>query len=378
MANAKPLVIELFCGSFGWSAGFIDQGFRAIGFDIVHEPYHGPVPEGAELVLQDVLTLSGVQFKDASVIVCSPPCQRYSYMAMPWSRAKNLAAWYRGRTTTRIHESDGKLIETIEPVDDPCNIERFARERQAELNALFNACFRIQREASEAAGRYIPMVVENVKGAQPWVGAAKAHYGSFYFWGDIASVNGMVVVGKPVFGSVLKAQGGRKTNSKYQHSGSWKNEQGLDWRDPQNVGRKNEGWSWFAIGSPGQTNVGQNPDGRKIDDANLTGMKAGNGRNLHVFEKTGKPTPNFTTMSINPEFGIKQGGEWWHDPESMTQRFSSKSLNRKAASAAIARIPFPLARFVAKCFRDQYAPACGEIGTKGGLPSDSATPFESA
>ena len=52
-----------------------------------------------------------------------------------------------------------------------------------ELTALFDACFRIQREACEAAGRHIPMVVENVKGAQPWVGKARANFGSFYFLG---------------------------------------------------------------------------------------------------------------------------------------------------------------------------------------------------
>ena len=44
-------------------------------------------PEGQRagaLVLQDVLTLDGAQFRDAACIVASPPCQEYSYMAMPW------------------------------------------------------------------------------------------------------------------------------------------------------------------------------------------------------------------------------------------------------------------------------------------------------
>ena len=63
---SKPLVIELFCGMFGWSAGWLALGGEAIGFDIEHQPYHGPVPKGAHLVLQDVLTLHGSQFKDAS------------------------------------------------------------------------------------------------------------------------------------------------------------------------------------------------------------------------------------------------------------------------------------------------------------------------
>ena len=88
----------------------------------------------AQLVLQDVLTLHGSQFRNAALIVASPPCQRYSYMAMPWKRAKAQAAEIRADATG---------------------------EKLRDLNALFDACFRIQREACEAAGRYVPMVVSN-------------------------------------------------------------------------------------------------------------------------------------------------------------------------------------------------------------------------
>ena len=183
---SRPLVIDLFCGSFGWSAGFIAEGWRSIGFDIAHESYHGPVPKHCHLVLQDVLTLDGSQFKGADCIVASPPCQEYSYMAMPWSRAKQIAAAIRGG-----------------PIEFP---EGYTGSRTvAQLTALFDACFRIQREACEAAGRHIPMVVENVKGAQPWVGPAKAHFGSFYFWGDVAMVGNQVVAGGLRFGETVKA-----------------------------------------------------------------------------------------------------------------------------------------------------------------------------
>src|ERR1700683_1902506 len=82
--------VELFCGSFGWSAGWLSLGGRAVGFDIEHLPHHGSVPEGASLVLQDVTTLHGSQFKNASLILASPPCTEYSYMAMPWKRAKQI------------------------------------------------------------------------------------------------------------------------------------------------------------------------------------------------------------------------------------------------------------------------------------------------
>jgi hypothetical protein len=55
-------------------------------------------------------------------------------------------------------------------------------------NTLFEACFRIQREACEAAGHHIPLVVENVRGAQKWVGRARWNFGSFYLWGDVPAL----------------------------------------------------------------------------------------------------------------------------------------------------------------------------------------------
>ena len=83
----KPLAIDLFCGLGGWAEGFLAEGYDVIGFDIERHDY-GTGGYPGQLVLQDVLTLHGRQFKDAAVIVASPPCQGYSYRAMPWKRAK--------------------------------------------------------------------------------------------------------------------------------------------------------------------------------------------------------------------------------------------------------------------------------------------------
>lgn len=155
-----PLAIDLFCGLGGWTDGLLAEGYDVIGFDIEEHKY-GEDRYPAQLVVQDVLTLHGSQFKDAALIVASPPCQEYSYMAMPWKLAKAKAAAIRADTTG---------------------------EKLAALNRLFNECFRIQKEASFAAGRHIPLLVENVRGAQPWVGRARWNFGSFYLWGDVPAL----------------------------------------------------------------------------------------------------------------------------------------------------------------------------------------------
>lgn len=132
-----------------------------IGFDIERHDY-GTGGYPAQLVLQDVLTLHGSQFRNADLIVASPPCQAYSYRAMPWKRAKAMPP---------------------------------------PSNELFDACFRIQREASAAAGRHIPLVVENVRGAQKWVGRASWSYGSYFLWGDVPALMPFTVGGRKLPGN---------------------------------------------------------------------------------------------------------------------------------------------------------------------------------
>lgn len=359
-----PLAVDLYCGKGGWCKGLIAAGWRVVGFDIAADLVRG---YPGEAVLQDVLTIHGSQFRHADLIVASPPCQEFSYMAMPWSRAKQIAAALRGQGEF----PDGyKGSRTI-----------------TDLTALFDACFRIQREASAAAGRYIPMVVENVKGAQPWVGRANANYGSFYLWGNVLQVGRRITVGhlRPRIGEYLVAPGragGKMNPDGTSHGqGSWfavadsKNRgsggvkvAGLDWskhgtegyermgrcgawaaqarmmaefngHDHPARGRQTKNGSWFAIGSNGKSNL--------VDDGRKVGM------NFHEHEKTGEPGRSLQGAAVaDMDNGTKGGGDWFSSGEgcSLQRRQSSKSNARREASALIAMIPFPLAKWVGEAF----------------------------
>lgn len=162
-----PLAIDLYCGLGGWTEGLLAEGWDVVGFDLEQHVY-GEHCYPAQLVLQDVRTLHGWQFAGADLIVASPPCQEFSYMAMPWKRAKQIGLALRGEDAFPSNYKGSRTTE--------------------QLTELFDACFRIQAEASEADGRKIPLVVENVRGAQPWVGMARWHYGSYYLWGDVPAL----------------------------------------------------------------------------------------------------------------------------------------------------------------------------------------------
>ena len=247
MRARKPLAIDLYAGLGGWTEGLLAEGYDVVGFDIEAHQY-GEHRYPAQLVIQDVLTLHGSQFKDAALIVASPPCQAYSYRAMPWSRAKAL------------------------PPPD---------------NGLFNACFRIQREAIEAAGHHIPLVVENVRCAQKWVGRARWNFGSFYLWGDVPALMPHTFKGVKV---------GELTHGRFPPGG-------------------------LAQGHlDGIKGVPHRTAGRWTNPAEHEGVKNG-----------------------NDWFG--SGVDC-----SAQRRHQSGSTARKAASAMIARIPSPLARHIARTY----------------------------
>jgi len=232
----KPLGIDLFCGLGGWTDGMLAEGYDVVGFDIERHEY-GEHRYPAQLVLQDVRTLDGRQFKDAALIVASPPD-----------------------------------------------------------NTLFESCFRIQREASEAAGHMVPLVVENVKGAQKWVGRSRWNYGSFHLWGDVPAL-------MPFARAVAKRPG--HDWNRFKQTG----EVSPHWRLNGEDSIKNQGGSWFNVAHNTTSGKGANPDGRKH----------------------------------------KGSGAIWFDTGPAA--FGSKSSKRKMASALMAKIPLPLSRHIAATYR---------------------------
>lgn len=263
--SSNPLMVDLFCGLGGWAEGGLAEGYNVIGFDIERHAYGGH-RYPAQMVVQDVLTLHGSQFKDAALIVASPPCQKYSYMAMPWKLAKAQAAAIRADTTG---------------------------EALIDLNRLFDACFRIQKEASIAAGRHIPMVVENVRGAIPWVGRSRWAFGSFHLWGDVPAL-------MPIAFKAVK------------------------------VG----GFSWSDFGK----------DGYKARAFNGTAER-------NMKEASGQKLPGNNAPRMWSERRMQRLADAKRYDEDAFYCGSSGGKARKAASAMIAKIPLPLSRHIAATYR---------------------------
>jgi len=337
----KPLVIDLCCGLGGWSAGFLAEGWDCIGFDIEKHEY-GDKRYPADLILKSILELNGYDLRavNPALVVASPPCQEFSYMAMPWKRGKQIA---------------GALREQC-PFPEVYDGSRTV----AELTALYDACFRIARQAG------CPIVLENVKGAQPWVGMARAHFGSYYLWGDVESVGGRIVAARPQFGQSLQAARRQNFNpdGTAHGQGSWfaiadSKERGSQKREGRNfhafenglgsspsfnggehetrgVATKNGGGSWFNQAHNTESGVGQNP----VTGPSLTAMER-----LADLE------------SRRDESGAMKGtgGGWFEKPYrergDLSGQFNSKSSARKAASAMIAEIPFDLASYIARVFK---------------------------
>jgi SAM-dependent methyltransferase len=126
--------LDLCCGYGGWAEGLITSGWEVFGVDIERMPYSGPQ------LIADVRTLPVSALPGSfALVVASPPCEEFSRHDQPWTRAKD---------------------------PPPPDL------------SIWRACERIARECGA------PLVLENVRGAQKWVGRACRSWDGAYLWGE--------------------------------------------------------------------------------------------------------------------------------------------------------------------------------------------------
>ncbi len=142
------------------------------------------------------------------------------------------------------------------------------------------------------------MIVENVRGAQRWVGRSRWNFGSFHLWGDVPALMPMTKALPKVGG--LDWNGYRNGDPDYR---------GQAFNTHAERVFKNTGGSWFNVAHNTTSGKGRNPDGRKG----------------------------------------KGSGAAWFDANHCV--LSSKSTARKAASAMIAKIPLALSSYIARTFK---------------------------
>lgn len=297
-----PLAVDLCCGLGGWSHGLIAEGWDVIGYDIEKHEYNGDKYPG-QLVIQDIRTIDGRQFRGkVSLITASPPCTEFSYLAMPWSRGKSIAKALRGQGEFPEGYKGSRTI--------------------AQMTELFDACVRIGCEAE------CPIVIENVRGAQPWVGQAKWFFGSFGLWGDVPTLM-PITMKRTVMKQGIAHRVNGETNFHGRKLPGNNGPRRWDEREVQRLcdaGRKNEGG---IIGSPGQKEVNRNPV-HKLAGQQSDGQK-----------------------TVKDGLGEYGGSFGWDG--SPLRRGNSKSNARKAASATIAKIPFALASWIARVWKPKEA-----------------------
>lgn len=313
----RPLAIDLCSGLGGWAEGLEAAGWDVIRVDIadMFVATGTRKPSNCLLMLQDIRTFHGSQAKRCSLIVASPPCAEFSWMAMPWSRAKQVARALRGEDEFPENYKGSRTI--------------------AQLTELFDACFRIQREASEAAGRHIPLVMENVRGAEPWVGRANYAYGSYLLWGDVPAL--MPIANSRRMKTPVSASLRMWADRHVSPDNPLAHALHLPVRYPD--GRKVPGFRFDGSGRSFQTaSVKAHVEGQKTPGA------------PHI--RDGAPhTKHLTNPAEHVAEGRKHHGDWFRDPSCPSRQGGQlKPPARKAASAKIAKIPFNLALWIGRAW----------------------------
>ena len=131
------LILDICCGLKGASQAFVERGWDVITVDI--DPQFNPD------IVTDIRTWHYAGAKP-DFIWFSPPCDEFARESMPWCKT-------------------GKVPDM----------------------SIVNACLRLKNETQP---RY--WVLENVRGAVPYLGQPRARYGAFFLWGYFPDI------GKPL------------------------------------------------------------------------------------------------------------------------------------------------------------------------------------
>ena len=165
------------------------------------------------------------------------------------------------------------------------------------------------------------MVVENVRGAQEWVGRAAWNFGSYYLFGDVPAL-------MPITAKAVKAPG-------------------MNWSDQSNPNNRRS----FTENGGAHKNPGFRFDGsgRSFQSESVANHVKVSSEDGGRRTDKGKGA-RFTSRDCGVE--RKNGGDWFGSGEdcSLQRRANSKSPARKAASAMIAKIPFELSRHIAAVY----------------------------
>lgn len=134
-----PIMLDLFCGQFGWGKAFAARGWAVLGVDMVKPQM---IPRGCDFMQSDVLELwaGWIRALAPDFICASSPCEQFSVHGM-------------------------KMFQPNPPYPE-LGIKLFNHTRAI--------C-----EASK-----VPYVMENVRSAEEFIGTAAGHAGSFYLWGN--------------------------------------------------------------------------------------------------------------------------------------------------------------------------------------------------
>lgn len=155
----QPRALDLCCGKGGWAKGLIDSGWEVIGVDI-DERFAADYP--GHFICADLLTWTPPFGNDVKLIVASPPCEEFSRWSMPWTRAKN------------------------PPVPS---------------KKLWNRCLEL------AAQFGCPIIIENVRGAQQFMGRSLLNVGPFHLWGGVPAIlPDCIMKKKESYGSKQRAE----------------------------------------------------------------------------------------------------------------------------------------------------------------------------